>query len=84
MTTAATAQDFTVSTIPMIQIEIPKTLPVNNKDGVQIGTGTISGNKIYFRDLKGEFVGTIVNENNKKIIYDPNGKVVNRLPGFVE
>jgi hypothetical protein len=84
-TTAATAQDFTILPIlPRQMQEISKTVPFNDKDGNQIGTATISDNKIYIRDLKGEPIATIVREGEKKTIYDPNGKILDQIGGSVK
>jgi len=75
LTTVANAQ-FTDPTV------MPKTVPFNDANGTQIGTATFSGNSIYIRNLKSEFVATIVLESDGgQKIYDPNGKVIDALPG---
>ena len=77
MTTAAAAQTLTLP-----NIEIPHTVPFNDKDGNQIGTAAISSDGMYIRDLKGEFIASIRRDREGRLtIYDPNGKILDQLPG---
>ena len=67
-------------TAPAAAQQMPKTVKLyDNKSGAVLGTATISGNKIYLRDLKDEFVGTVVLNGTKKTFYDPSGNVVDGL-----
>jgi hypothetical protein len=64
------------------QTPMPRTVPFNDKDGNQIGTATFSGDKIYLRDLKGEFIATVaIAADGTRTLYDPHGKILDRLPG---
>ena len=59
---------------------MPKTVPFNDKDGKQIGTATFSRNRIYIRDLNGEWLAQIVFEaDGKMTLYDSSGKVLDQL-----
>jgi hypothetical protein len=60
------------------QMPMPTTINlIDNKTGEKVGTATITpgDNKFYFRDNKGEFIGTIVVEKDgRRTFYDPHGK----------
>jgi hypothetical protein len=63
------------------RFEIPKTAPINNAKGERIGTATMSGNKIYIRNLENKLMGTVVTEaDGSKKLYDPSGKVIDEMP----
>jgi hypothetical protein len=51
----------------------------DHKTGEVFGTVTLSGNNLYLRNLKDEFIGTIVRRDGKETIYDAKGNVVDSL-----
>jgi len=74
MMTLASAQ----SLLPPPMGDMPTTIPLtNNSNGEKIGTVTVSGNRFYLRDLKGEHLGTVVIERDgTRTAYDTNGKII--------
>jgi len=74
ISTAASAQGFS----------LPQTVPWTDRDGKPIGTATIFGLHMYLRDLNGELVATVVVERDgTKTLYDPHGKVLDKVPGKI-
>jgi hypothetical protein len=71
---AAAQQSFLL----LPHFEMPRTIPWTNpaRDG-DVGTATFSGNRVYFRDSKGEHVSTmVVGPGGTRTMYDPHGKVI--------
>jgi hypothetical protein len=80
MTTSAMAQ----LSMNLQQFTIPETVPWSI-DGRNVGTATVSSAgsdvKMYLRLTDGTFVATVVHDRNgTKTIYDPNGKIIDKLP----
>ena len=75
MMTLASAQSLP---LPPMGGDRPTTIPLtNNSNGEKIGTVTVSGNRFYLRDLKGEHLGTVVIERDgTRTAYDTNGKII--------
>jgi len=64
------------------QTPMPKTVPMNDKSGQQVGTATFSGNRVYLRDSRGELIAQIViDRDGTRTMYDPHGKVLDQIPG---
>ena len=60
--TLASAQSLL---LPPMGGDMPTTIPLTNiSNGEKIGTITVSGNRFYLRDLKGEHFGTVVIERD--------------------
>lgn len=59
---------------------LPTTVPLNDPTGKQIGTITVSGGKMYMRNMQGKFIATIVIEDGYRTVYDENGKVLDKQP----
>lgn len=58
---------------------LPLTVPLTDPSGKHTGTATISGDRTYIRNLKGEHVSTIViGRDGSKTLYDPNGKILDQ------
>ena len=72
---------FTLAMITAASAQMPQTVPLkSNQTGEAIGTATMSGSHIYFRDLKGELIATIVvDKDGTKTMYDPSGKVLDQI-----
>lgn len=70
MMTAALAQNYVA----------PRTIKLVNKDTQEvIGTVTMSDNRLYYRDMKGEHFATVqVHKDGTRTMYDPSGKVIER------
>jgi len=67
------------TTVAIAQSPMPKTVPLNDRDGNQIGTTTFSAGRIYLRDKNGELIATItIDRDGNQIIYDPHGKVLDQ------
>ena len=74
--TPASAQFWNWQTLQPGQ-PLPKTITLQDNDGKIIGTATAWGNRISYRDPKGEYIGTQVFEKDgTKNFYDPNGKLM--------
>jgi|EndMetStandDraft_8_1072994.scaffolds.fasta_scaffold1598541_2 hypothetical protein len=75
MTVAANAQFL--SPVPTPGAPMPKQVIIQNAEGKQIGSATISGNRAVFRNEKNELTGTLViAPDGKQTFYDGNGKPV--------
>lgn len=59
---------------------IPKTIKLHNSVTKEpIGTVTVNGNTVYFRDKHGTHYATMVrNPDGTKTLYDPSGKVIKK------
>jgi len=65
-----------VSTTAIAQSPMPQTTVIKGPDGRIMGTATISGDTIYYRDAKGELTGSSrVAADGTETYYDPRGKV---------
>jgi len=58
---------------------MPRTVPLNDTDGNQVGTVTFSGNRMFLRNAKGELTAQIiVDADGTQRMLDPNGKVLDQ------
>jgi len=74
----AGAQDYNIYE-PLVPA-MPRTVPLNDKDGNVIGTVTFSGNRMFLRNAKGELTAQIiVDADGTQRMLDPHGKVLDQL-----
>jgi YD repeat-containing protein len=65
-----------VTTTAIAQSPMPQTTVIKDPDGRIIGTATLSGDMIVYRDANGGLTGSSrVAADGTETFYDPNGKV---------
>ena len=75
--TSVLAQDYNIYE-PIVPT-MPKTVPLNDTDGNQVGTVTFSGNRMFLRNAKGELTAQIiVDADGTQKMLDANGKVLDQ------
>jgi hypothetical protein len=58
---------------------LPRTVPLNDRNGVLVGTGTIHNGRMYLRDLKGvHFATIVVEQDGTQTLYDPSGNFIEK------
>jgi hypothetical protein len=70
--------------VAMAQVPMPRTVPLTNANGEQVGTATFSGARIYLRDNKGElFAQIVVERDGTRTLYDSSGKQLDQIKGDI-
>jgi hypothetical protein len=87
LTTAASAQQDPAKPLQIPQVvplpsSGPKTVPMVNLNNEKIGTATMTGNTVYFRDADGTLLASmVVDKDGARTLYDANGRELRHMDG---